>query len=114
MIDLTVLDDVLLLFVEEIPGFERGVQLVRKLDVALIVEVADPEHLLDFGDAGFRDRSGVRFLIDGEVFVFLQARDDLREFCVELGRVVTLPADDERRARFIDRESSRLRRRSQS
>ena len=77
--DLAVFDDVLLIFVEEMPRLERRVELVRQLEVALIVEVRDAEDLLDLGDALFGDRNRVRFLVDGEVFVFHQARDDLRE-----------------------------------
>ena len=97
-----VFDDVLLIAMEQIPRLERCVELMRELDVALIVEVRNAEHLLDLRDAGFRDRNGVRLLIDGVVFVFLQARDNLREIIVELGRLLRRSADNERRARFVD------------
>ncbi len=102
--DLAVFDDVLLIFVEEVPRLERGVELVGELEVALIVEVGDAQHLLDLGDTLLGDRRGVRFLIDREVLVLDQARDDLGELAVELGRVVALAADDERRARLVDED----------
>ena len=79
-----VLDDVLLIAMEEIPRLERGVELVRQLDVALLVQILNAEHLLDLRDAGFRDRNGVRLLVDRVVLVLLQARNDLRELFVEL------------------------------
>ena len=52
--DFAVFDDVLLVAMEEIPRLERRVELVRQLDVALIVEILNAEHLLDFGDARLR------------------------------------------------------------
>ncbi len=100
--DFTVFDDVLLIAMEEIPRLQRRVELVREFDVALIVQIRDAEHLLDFGDAGFRNRNRVRLLIDRVILVFLQARDDLREIVVELRRLLRRTADDERRARFVD------------
>ena len=100
--DFAVLDDVLLIAMEEIPRLERGVELVRQLDVALLVEIRDAEHLLDVRDARFGDRNRVRFLVDGEILVLLQARNDLRELLVEFGRLLRRTADDQRRARFVD------------
>ena len=102
--DFAVLDDVLLILVKQMPRFERGVELMRQLEVALIVEIGYAEDLLDFGDALLLNRNGVRFLIDGEIFVFHQTRDDLRELRVQLGRIVALTADDQRRARFVDED----------
>ena len=99
-----VLDDVLLVAMEEIPRLERGVELMRELDVALVVEVRDAEHLLDLGDAGFGDRNRVRLLVDRVVLALLQARNDLREVVVELGRLLRRAADDQRRARFVDED----------
>ena len=83
--DLAVLDDVLLVLVEQVPRFQCGVELVGELDVALIVEVRDAQHLLDLGHARFRDRNGVRLFVHRVVFFFLEPRDDLREFAVEIG-----------------------------
>ena len=101
---LAVLDDVLLVAVEEIPGLQRRVELVGQLEVALVVEVRDAQHLLDLRDALLGDRHRVRLLVDGEVLVLDQARDDLGELAVELGRVVALARDDERRARLVDED----------
>ena len=83
-----VLDDVLLIAVEQVPGFERRVELMRQLDVALIVQVRDAEHLLDLGDARLGDRNRVRLLVDRVVLALLQARDDLRKVVVEFGRLL--------------------------
>ena len=102
--DLAVLDDVLLVVVEQVPRLERGVELMRQFEVALVVEVGDAEHPLDLGDAVLGDRNGVRFLVDREVLVLDQARDDLGELGIELGRVLTLAADDQRRARLVDQD----------
>ena len=99
-----ILDDILLIAMEEIPRLERRVELVRELDVALLVKVCDAEHLLDFGDAGFRDRYRVGLLVDGVVLVLLQAREDLRELIVQLARFLRRAADDERRARLVDED----------
>ena len=46
----------------------------------------------------------MRFLVDGIVLALFQARDDLREFFVELGRFLRRTADNERRARFVDED----------
>ena len=102
--DFAILDDVLLILVEQMPRLERRVELMRQLEVALIVEVGDAENLLDFRNALFRDRNGVRFFIDREIFVAHEARQDLRERRVQIGRVVALAADDQRRARFVDED----------
>ena len=102
--DFALFDDVLLILVEQVPRLERGVQLMRQFEIPLVVEVLDAQHLLDFGDAFLGDRRGVRLLVDREVFVFDQARHDLGKLAVEVGRVLTLPADDERGARFVDED----------
>ena len=102
--DFAVLDDVLLVLVEQMPRLERRVELVRQLEVALIVEVGDAEDLLDLGHTLFRDRNGVRLFIDREVLVLDQPRQNLCKLPVEFGRIVTLSADDERRARFVDQD----------
>ncbi len=101
---LAVLDDVLLVLVEQVPRLQRRVELVRQLEVALVVQVRDAEHLLDLRDALLGDRDGVRLLVDGEVFVLDQAREDLGELRVQLGGVVALTADDQRRARLVDQD----------
>ncbi len=102
--DLAVLDDVLLVLVEEVPRPQRRVELVGQLEVALVVEVLDAQHLLDLGHAGFGDRHRVGFLVDREVLVLDQPRDDPGELRVQLGRVVALAADDQRRARLVDQD----------
>ena len=71
--DLAVFDDVLLVFAEQLFGFERGLQLVRELEVGLIVQILDAEDLFDLGDAGFGDRHRVHLLVDCVVFALCAA-----------------------------------------
>src|SRR5262249_36816847 len=86
--DFAVFDDVMLIGVEEMPRFERRVELVRQLDIALVVEILDTQHLFDRSDAGFRYWNGVRLLVDGKMFVLLQAGQELSELLVEFARLL--------------------------
>ena len=95
-------NDVLLIEMKEIPRFECRVELMRQLDIALIVEILNAQHLLDLGDARFHDRDGVRFLVDGVVLALFQARDDLRELFVQFARLLRRTADDQRRPSLVD------------
>ncbi len=88
MIDFAIFDDVLLVAMEEVPCLERRVELMSQLDVTLFVEILNAQHLFDSGDAGFGDRHGMRLLVDGIIFVLLQSWHDLREFVVELSRLL--------------------------
>ena len=106
MIDFAVLDDVLLIVVEEIPRFERGVELMRQLDdCAGRRGCVMPSIFSTLATPGFGDRHRVRFLVDRIVFVLFQARH-------ESGRISRRArstswrraADDQRRARFVDED----------
>ena len=102
--DLAVADDVLIVLLVEGVGLEGLVDVVEHLDVVGIVEVVDPESLLDLLDATVREGHRAVLLVDEIVVIPLQIGDDVVDFVVELGRLVGLAADDQGRARLVDQD----------
>jgi hypothetical protein len=78
--------------------------VVVEVEVLGVVEVLDAEQRLDAVDALVGQHRRVRLLVDGEVDVLLQARDELVDLVVEVGRLLGGLRDDERRARLVDED----------
>ena len=85
--DLAVLDQVVDVALVERVRAQRLVHEVQRLDVLRVVEVADAEPLLDALDAVVGQDRRVRLLVDGVVAVLAQARDDLVDLLVHVGRL---------------------------
>ncbi len=115
--DLVVLDHVMLVAVVERMRPDPGVEVVHEDDVGRVVE-ARPlgkqprlrHQLLGVLMPGFRKRHRVLLEIDPVialallVFLLGELRDQQVDLAVELGRVLGLAGDDERRARLVDQD----------
>ena len=97
-------DDVVLVAVEQLLGAQRLGELVHEVLVDVVVEVRDAERLLDAADALLGGHHGALRLVDLVVTLALQAAHDPSELVVELGGVVHLARDDERRAGLVDED----------
>ena len=71
--DLAFLDDVFLIPLEELVGFQGLVQVMQDLDVARVIEVLDVQELFGVGDAAFGDEDASRLFIHREILLLLQA-----------------------------------------
>ncbi len=103
-LDLAVDDEVLDAVVVQRLGAQRLDQVVDHLARAGRVEVLDAERLLDLGDARLGRRGGLALLVDLVVLAEREALDDLRERVVDVGRLLGLAGDDQRRARLVDED----------
>ncbi len=101
---LAVLDDVVDVALEELLGPQRLLELVHEVLVDVLVEVLDPERLLDPRDAFFGRHDRALGLVDLVVAVALQPTHDARELVVELGRVGWRARDDEWCAGLVDQD----------
>ena len=88
MIDFAVFDDVVPVPLEERVRFERLVEVVGQLEVLLVVQVVDAEHLLDLGDALFGDGDRCAPFRRRCSPLLLEPGDDLGELVVEVGRLL--------------------------
>ena len=102
--DLAVLHHVVDVALVEGVGAQRLVHVVERVDLARVVEVRDAEHLLDLGDAVLGEDGVPRLLVDGEVGLLLEARDDAVDDVVLLGRLLGRARDDQRRPRLVDQD----------
>ena len=75
---------------------------MEQQDVARVVEVIDPEQLLDPGDALLGERRGAQLFVDRVVLLELEARDHAIDDVVGVGRFLGGARDDQRRARLVD------------
>ena len=126
---LVVLDHVLDVAVVQRLRLERLHEMVDELRVLRRVEILDPQRALDLGDALLGDDDRLVLLVELEVgagglgralrvarvrTMSDEVRNDAREVVVELRRRLGLAGDDQRRARLVDRGSSRPRPRSRT
>ena len=89
-------------------AMQRLGELVDVVRRHRVVEVRDPERLLDLGDALLGGGDGPLLLVDLVVRVAGEAADDRGELVVELRRVLRRARDDERRARLVDEDRVHL------
>ena len=108
--DLTVLDDVVAVALEEGMGLEGRFEVTGQGWVR-VVDVLNAEKLLHLGDAFFGRRNGLLLEVDEVVTAFFiplrpsnQARDEAGEEEVLVGRFLRLAADDQRCPGFIDQD----------
>ena len=117
--DLAVPDDVVLVALEQRVGAQRLVDVVDDRRVVGVVEAALLEgaglaqHLLHALVAGLGQRHRALLLVE-VVMRAVEARDQLVDRDVEVGAVVDRPRDDQRRARLVDQDRVRPRRRCRS
>ena len=117
--DLVVLDDVVAVALEHLVRLERLVDVMDDRDVLDVVErpaleqIRLPRHLLDALVAGFGQRHLLLLLVQLEVGL-LQLRDQRIDGDVQVGAVFHRAGDDERRARLVDQDRVRPRRRWRS
>ena len=116
IIDLVVLDDVVAVLLEQRVRLQRLVHVMHDRDVLGVVEIAclqqsrglqQLDHVLV---AGFGQRDVARFFVEF-VVVFDELRNHGVDGDVHLRQVVGRAGDDKRRARFVDQDGVRLRRR---
>ena len=97
-------DDVVAVAPEDGVGLERLVDVVERLHVGGVVEVADLEPGLDLVHAGVGEGHGAGLLIHRVVQLALQKRHHAVNDNVLLDVVAGRPADDEGRARLVDED----------
>ena len=108
--DLAVLDDVVAIALVQGMGAERLLEVAREAGVG-VVEVLDPEELLDLVDAFLGRRDGAVLEVDEEVAALLlalgtalQPGNEPREGEVQIRRFLGLAADDQRRPCLVDED----------
>ena len=101
---LAVHDDVLLVVAEQLLGLDGVVEERDERGVDRVVEVVDPEVVLDLGDARLEHRDGALLLVDLVVDVLDEGARELGELGVPLHLVLRRAADDERGARLVDED----------
>jgi hypothetical protein len=102
--DLALLDEVVDVALVQRVGAQRLADVVVEVEVLDVVEVVDPEQLLDALDALVGEHRRVGLLVDGVVDLALEARDHLVDPAVPVGRVLGAAGDDERRAGLVDED----------
>ena len=122
--DLAVLDDVVNVALHDAVGTDGLIDVVHKGGVFDVGEVFQPEGSLRLGDAAGGERRGARLLVDdivgvkilvllflvvdGGVGLTLQAGGKVLRLAVEVGALIALTGDDERRARLVDEDGVHL------
>ena len=122
--DLAVLHDIVDVALHDAVGLQRLVDVVRERGVFEVCKVFQPERRLRLGDAAGGERGGARLLvhdvvgvqilvlflllIDGGVDLHLQARDEILRAGIEVGALVALAGNDERRSRLVDEDGVHL------
>ncbi|GBD16449.1 hypothetical protein HRbin26_01347 [bacterium HR26] len=104
---LAVADDVVLVAVEQLLGFERLLQVVHQLRVAVVVEalpLGDAQQPLDPVDARLGERDVPVLEVDGVVHILAELAGDLGELVVAVHCILRRPGDDQRGARLVDQD----------
>src|SRR5262245_48325533 len=112
--DLAVLDDVVAVALVERVGPEGLVEVAGEARVG-VVEVVDPEQLLDLLDTGLRRRDGFVLEVDEVVALVLvaldpvlgplaEARYEPGHRVIEVAGLLSVAADDQRRAGLVDED----------
>ena len=96
--------EVVLVPLVEVLRRERLGQLVHVVDRDVVVDVVDPDRLLDLLDARLERDDRLLLLVDLVVLVAGQRAGDGGELVVELRRLVGRAADDQRRAGLVDED----------
>ena len=102
--DLAAADDVVLVAEEELLDLDRVVQVADERGVGRLVEVVDPELVLDEGHAVLGDADGALALVHLVVDVLLHLRREPRELGVPAGALLGRARDDQRRAGLVDED----------
>ena len=97
-------DEIVLVPLVELLGRQRLGQLVHVVDRDVVVDVVDPDGLLDLLDARLERHDRLLLLVDLVVVVAGQRPGDGGELVVELRRLVGRAADDQRRAGLVDED----------
>ncbi len=97
-------DDVLLVPPEELLGLDRVVHEGDQRRVDRVVEVVDPQVVLDLGDPSVEDRDRALLLVDLVVLVLDHPVGDGGELGVPLHLVLGRTGDDQRRPGLVDED----------
>ena len=117
--DFVVADDIVLVALEELVGLQGVVDVVDNRDVLDVIERSALEEacvaqqVFELLGALLGEVGRALLLVD-LVVAFRQQRNEGVDRGVEIGAVVERAGDDQRRARFVDQDRVRLRRRSRS
>ena len=122
--DLAVLDDVVNVALHDAVGADGLIDVVHEGGVFDVGEVFQPEGRLRLGDAAGGERRGARLLVDdivgvkilvllflvvdGGVGLAFEAGGKVLRLAVEVGALIALTGDDERRARLVDEDGVHL------
>ena len=112
--DLAVHDDVVLVLLEQLLGLDGVVEVADERGVDRLVEVVDPEVVLDLGDAGLEHADRLLLLVDlvvalaGLELAAPEHLRDLGELGVPLRGGVGRAADDQRGAGLVDEDGVHL------
>jgi hypothetical protein len=97
-------DDVFDVAVVMLLGAQRVLQVVDQRRVHVLVQVVEPQGLLDLGDAGLGHGDGLLRLVDLVVLVAPQPGREARERLVPLRAVGHHAADDQRGPSLVDQD----------
>ena len=103
-VHLALRDQIVDVALEELLGLQRLLDLVHVVLVDVLVEVLDPERLLDAGDPLLGRHDRALCFVDLVVALALQPADDASELVVQLGGVGRAPGDDQRRTSLVDED----------
>ena len=106
--DLAVLHHVVHVALHDGVGLERREDMVVELGVVQVGDVFDVEGTLGLGDALLGKGDGLLLLGDGVVLLVFEAADELVGLLVQVGGLVPLTGDDQRRARLVDEDGVHL------
>ena len=81
---------------------------VVELGVVQVGDVFDVEGALGLGDTLLGEGDGLLLLGDGVVLLVFEAADELVGLLVQVGGLVPLTGDDQRRARLVDEDGVHL------
>ena len=106
--DLAVLHHVVHIALHDGMSLERGQDMMVKLGVVQIGDVFHVEGTLRLGDALLGEGDGLFLFGNGVVLLILEAADELIGLLIQVGGLVALAGDDQRRARLVDQDGVHL------
>ena len=107
-LDVAVLDHVVNVALEQRVGLQALIDVVEDVHVGRIVEVFNRQQAFSALNAFFGERRGPVLLIDLEIDVPSQARYDLVDPVILVGRLIARARNDQWRPRFIDQDRVHL------
>ena len=103
--DLSLLDEVVDIALEEGMGAEGLVDMVEEIDVLGFIEILHLKITFDPGHPLFGQDDGAALLLDCIILLLAQVRDHLVDPVVLVGRLIGRSGDDQRRPRLVDEDA---------